>query len=56
MMPQLKMSNYSQVQLTARISREGNATKGQWIGQSEVLEPAADAPGVSLVIDSPDGQ
>ncbi|MCF7202791.1 c-type cytochrome biogenesis protein CcmI [Pseudomonas oligotrophica] len=56
MMPQLKLSNYAEVQLTARISREGNATKGQWIGQSEVLKPTAQAGDIRLVIDSPEGQ
>lgn len=34
MMPQLKLSNFPQVQLVARVSRAGNATAGEWIGRS----------------------
>lgn len=54
MMPQLKMSNYPQVKLMARISREGNATKGQWLGQSEALKTADGEQSVRLTIDQPD--
>jgi cytochrome c-type biogenesis protein CcmH len=37
MMPQLKISGFEQVQLVARISRNGNATAGEWIGNSQPL-------------------
>lgn len=37
MMPQLKISGFEQVQLVARISRNGNATAGEWIGSSQPL-------------------
>ena len=55
MMPQLKISQFDQVQLVARISRAGNATQGEWIGQSgPVANTAADVQ--TLLIDSRDGQ
>ncbi|EIK53980.1 cytochrome c-type biogenesis protein [Stutzerimonas stutzeri TS44] len=54
MMPQLKMSNYPEVTLVARISREGNATKGEWTGQSEALKTAGGDKTVRLMIDKPD--
>ncbi len=34
MMPQLKLSNFPEVQLVARISRAGQPTTGEWIGRS----------------------
>ena len=54
MMPQLKMSNYPAVKLVARISREGNATKGEWAGQSEALKTAGGDKTIRLMIDKPD--
>src|SRR5690606_16536159 len=54
MMPQLKMSNYPEVTLVARISRQGNATKGEWMGQSEALKTAEGDKTVRLTIDQPD--
>ncbi len=54
MMPQLKMSNYPEVTLVARISRQGNATKGEWVGQSEALKTAEGDKTVRLTIDQPD--
>ncbi|MCY1282818.1 cytochrome c-type biogenesis protein CcmI [compost metagenome] len=53
MMPQLKLSNFPQVQLVARISRSGNATAGEWIGRSQPLSTAS-AGEQALTIDSPD--
>jgi cytochrome c-type biogenesis protein CcmH len=53
MMPQLKLSRFPQVQLVARISRSGDATRGEWIGRSAPLaSDAGQAP--TLVIDSAD--
>lgn len=55
MMPELKLSRFDQVQLVARVSREGNATKGEWIGHSgPVSNIARDTQ--ALLIDSRDGQ
>lgn len=53
MMPQLKISNFAQVQLVARISREGNAKAGEWIGRSAPLSSAVQEQ-QRLTIDSPD--
>ncbi|KIV67819.1 Cytochrome c heme lyase subunit CcmH [Pseudomonas sp. FeS53a] len=53
MMPQLKISNFPQVQLVARISREGNAKSGEWIGRGPALSSATEDP-QQLTIDSPD--
>ncbi|KAF1053996.1 MAG: Formate-dependent nitrite reductase complex subunit NrfG [Stenotrophomonas maltophilia] len=53
MMPQLKLSNFAQVELVARISRAGNAISGEWIGRGQPLSTAG-APEQSLTIDSPD--
>ncbi|SDO24330.1 c-type cytochrome biogenesis protein CcmI [Pseudomonas jinjuensis] len=53
MMPQLKLSNFPQVQLVARISRSGNATAGEWIGRSQPLSTAS-AGEQAVTIDSPD--
>jgi cytochrome c-type biogenesis protein CcmH len=53
MMPQLKLSNFAQVQLVARLSRAGQPTRGEWIGRSKPL--ASDTATLqSLTIDSPD--
>ncbi|MEB2326110.1 MAG: c-type cytochrome biogenesis protein CcmI [Pseudomonas sp.] len=54
MMPQLKMSNYPEVKLVVRVSREGNATKGEWAGQSEALKTAGGDKTIRLMIDKPD--
>jgi len=51
MMPSLKLSSFGQVTLVARVSREGNATKGEWVGQSQALETIGDQTRVSLIID-----
>ena len=51
MMPELKMSTFEQVQLVARVSREGNATRGEWIGESEAVS-TVERETQSLVIDS----
>lgn len=53
MMPQLKISNFTQVQLVARVSREGNAKSGEWIGRGPALSSATEDP-QQLTIDSPD--
>ncbi|MDE3740076.1 c-type cytochrome biogenesis protein CcmI [Pseudomonas resinovorans] len=53
MMPQLKLSNFPQVQLVARISRSGNATAGEWIGSSSPLSTGS-SDTQRLIIDSPD--
>ncbi|MHC5347967.1 c-type cytochrome biogenesis protein CcmI [Metapseudomonas furukawaii] len=53
MMPQLKLSNFPQVQLVARISRGGNATAGEWIGRSSPLSTGS-SDTQRLTIDSPD--
>ena len=42
MTPQLRLSNFEQVKLVARISRDGNATHGQWQGSSGPLAPNAE--------------
>lgn len=55
MMPELKMSQFDQVQLVARVSRAGNATQGEWVGQTgPVANTARDVQ--TLLIDSRDGQ
>ena len=53
MMPQLKLSNFPEVQLVARISRAGQPTKGEWVGRSQPLASSTSAP-QNLTIDSPD--
>lgn len=55
MMPELKLSHFEQVQLVARVSRAGNATQGEWIGQSGPVSNTAREV-QALVIDSRDGQ
>lgn len=55
MMPELKISRFEQVQLVARVSRAGNATQGEWSGQTgPVANTARDVQ--ALLIDSRDGQ
>ncbi|KAA8561587.1 Formate-dependent nitrite reductase complex subunit NrfG [Pseudomonas extremaustralis] len=53
MMPQLKLSNFPEVQLVARISRAGQPTTGEWIGRSQPLASTTTAL-QQLTIDSPD--
>ncbi|HHS7811362.1 c-type cytochrome biogenesis protein CcmI [Pseudomonas putida] len=53
MMPQLKLSNFPEVQLVARISRAGQPTAGEWVGRSGPLASSTTAP-QTLTIDSPD--
>jgi cytochrome c-type biogenesis protein CcmH len=53
MMPQLKLSNFPEVQLVARVSRAGQPTTGEWIGRSQPLPSNVTAP-QALTIDSPD--
>ena len=53
MMPQLKLSNFPEVQLVARISRAGIPTAGEWIGRSQPLASTTTAL-QQLTIDSPD--
>ncbi|WP_339470385.1 c-type cytochrome biogenesis protein CcmI [Pseudomonas sp. EL_65y_Pfl1_R83] len=53
MMPQLKLSNFPEVQLVARISRAGLPTAGEWIGRSQPLGSSTTAL-QQLTIDSPD--
>lgn len=55
MMPELKISRFDQVQLVARVSRAGNATQGEWTGQTgPVASTSRDVQ--ALLIDSRDGQ
>ncbi|MEX3772086.1 c-type cytochrome biogenesis protein CcmI [Pseudomonas sp. MYb118] len=53
MMPQLKLSNFPEVQLVARISRAGQPMTGEWIGRSQPLASSTTA-AQKLTIDSPD--
>lgn len=53
MTPQLRLSNFEQVRLYARISRGGDATRGEWTGSSEPLALGNDDP-VKLTIDQPE--
>ncbi len=53
MMPQMKLSDFAEVQLVARVSRAGQPTHGEWRGQSAPL--ATGTQGTQHVtIDSPD--
>lgn len=55
MMPELKISRFDQVQLVARVSRAGNATQGEWTGQTgPVANTSRDVQ--ALLIDSRDRQ
>lgn len=51
MVPSLKISSVEQVTVMARVSRTGDATKGEWMGQSEALETRGDKTAVRLTID-----
>ncbi|MBW8336604.1 c-type cytochrome biogenesis protein CcmI [Stutzerimonas stutzeri] len=51
MVPSLKISSVEQVMVMARVSRTGDATKGEWMGQSEALETRGDKNAVRLTID-----
>lgn len=53
MMPQLKLSNFPEVQLVARVSRAGQPTAGEWAGRSKPLSSSTQAL-QQLIIDSPD--
>ncbi|MBH3379500.1 c-type cytochrome biogenesis protein CcmI [Pseudomonas asiatica] len=53
MMPQMKLSDFAEVQLVARVSRAGQPTHGEWIGQGTPL-PSATQAIQHLTIDSPD--
>lgn len=53
MMPELKLSRFDQVQLVARISRDGDATRGQWQGQSPAISSRSSEVH-TLVIDQPE--
>ncbi|MFF7107094.1 c-type cytochrome biogenesis protein CcmI [Pseudomonas sichuanensis] len=53
MMPQMKLSDYAEVQLVARVSRAGQPTHGEWKGQSAPLASGTQAI-QHLTIDSPD--
>ncbi|MEE4160136.1 c-type cytochrome biogenesis protein CcmI [Pseudomonas viridiflava] len=53
MMPQLKLSNFPQVQLVARVSRAGQPTTGEWVGRGQPLASDSGAQ-QALIIDSPD--
>lgn len=55
MAPQFLLSSVEQVRLYARISRSGDATKGEWIGQTEPLSVRGDSV-ASLVIDQPEAR
>lgn len=50
MVPLMKISSVEQVTVMARVSRSGDATKGEWMGQSEALDTASDN-AIDLVID-----
>lgn len=55
MMPELKLSRFPQVQLVARVSRAGDATRGEWTGQvGPVSSSARDVQ--KLLIDSPEAR
>ncbi|POA56065.1 MULTISPECIES: c-type cytochrome biogenesis protein CcmI [unclassified Pseudomonas] len=53
MMPQLKLSNFPEVQLVARVSRAGQPTAGEWVGHSQPLASSTTT-AQQLTIDSPD--
>jgi cytochrome c-type biogenesis protein CcmH len=54
MMATLKLSNFAEVQLLARVSRAGQATRGEWIGRAPAPVVNTDRAVQSLTIDSPD--
>ena len=53
MMPQMKQSQFAEVHLVARVSRAGQPTQGEWIGQGAPLSSATQAT-QRLTIDTPD--
>lgn len=53
MMAQMKLSDFAEVQLVARVSRAGQPTQGEWKGQSAPLATATQGT-QHLTIDSPD--
>ncbi|CAG8867979.1 hypothetical protein PS627_02740 [Pseudomonas fluorescens] len=53
MLAQMKLSDFAEVQLVARVSRAGQPTQGEWIGQSAAL-PSNTQAAQNLIIDSPD--
>ncbi|AIR90114.1 c-type cytochrome biogenesis protein CcmI [Pseudomonas cremoricolorata] len=55
MMAQMKLSDAGQVELVARISRSGQPTQGEWIGQSAPLATSTQA-AQHLIIDRPDSR
>lgn len=54
MTPQLRLSNFEQVRLFARVSRSGDATKGEWVGASQALQLLGKSETTELVIDQTD--
>lgn len=53
MMAQMKLSDFAKVQLVARVSKDGQPTRGEWVGQSAPLPNTTQAQ-QRLIIDSPD--
>lgn len=53
MMPQLRLSNFAEVQLVARVSRAGNPTAGDWVGQLDAVNAKASGE-YALTIDRAD--
>lgn len=53
MVQQLRLSNFPQVELVARISRGGNASAGEWIGRSGTVS-SSDGQLQTLRIDQPE--
>ncbi|MFV0456897.1 MAG: c-type cytochrome biogenesis protein CcmI [Pseudomonas sp.] len=54
MTPQLRLSNFDQVRLFARVSRSGDATRGEWVGASQALQLTEGGETTELVIDQTD--
>lgn len=54
MLPQLRLSAFEQVSVSARISRAGNARQGEWKAAPQSLKLKGLTEAVSLVIDRPD--
>lgn len=55
MMPQLKLSNFPEVELVARISRAGNPTSGDWVGSLPAVK-TAESGEYEVIIDRPDAR
>lgn len=55
MLPQLRLSAFATVQLVARVSRDGNATAGEWVGTGRPVR-VGEAGAQTLTIDSADGR